>query len=69
MILRDGPRSVTSILYRCPVRSCPQVADKYIERQDFRDHLLDKHDDVYDGKEKNVQFLEKAVDGCRIVFH
>lgn len=58
-----------SILYQCPVHACPRAADKYIERQDLRDHMLDKHKNTYDGKEENIQFLEKAVDGCKIVFH
>ena len=58
-----------SILYQWLVGSCPQAADKYIERQDLRDHLLDKHNNVYDGKEENVQFFEKAVNGCKIVLH
>ena len=58
-----------SILYQCPARYCLQAADKYIERQDLRDHLLDKHKDIYDGKEENAHFFEEAVDGCKIVLH
>lgn len=71
--LRDPQRwekACFSAWYQCAVDGCPRGEKEYLDRKKLQSHLLDKHGDTYKRiTDQEVNNLEKALDGFKIVVH